>query len=119
MKLPISGRSQNGRRANETKNIRVRNRAASRGQYPPCEALDYVGLIFLFRIDTASVTALTQISASMVVPSSPTIQSLMRRPSRAKKASALNRPVSPSPENIRGVSGATLSRLRAVLKSLN
>jgi hypothetical protein len=31
---------------------------------------------------------------------------LMRRPSRAKKASALNRPVSPSPENIRGVSGA-------------
>ena len=73
---------------------------------PLCEALDYVGLIFLFRIDTASVTALTQISASMVVPSSPTIQSLMRRPSRAKKASALNRPVSPSPENIRGVSGA-------------
>ena len=86
-----------------------------------CEAPDYVGLIFLFRIDTASVTALTQISASMVVPSSPTIQSLMRRRSRAKKASALNRPVSPSPENTRGVSGskATLSRLRAVLKSLN
>ena len=43
---------------------------------PLCEALDYVGLIFLFRIDTASVTALTQISASMVVPSSPTYTEL-------------------------------------------
>ena len=80
-----------------------------------------VGLIFILAIDTASVTALTQISASMVVPSSPTMQSLMRRPSRAKKASALNKPVSPSPENIRGVSGskATVPRLRAVLRSLN
>jgi hypothetical protein len=43
-----------------------------------------VGLIFVFPIDTASVTALTQISVSMVVPSSPTMQSLMSRPSRAK-----------------------------------
>ena len=40
-----------------------------------------VDLIFIFPIDTASVTALTQISASMVVPSSPTTQSLMSRPS--------------------------------------
>ena len=80
-----------------------------------------VGLIFIFPIDTASVTALTQISASMVVPSSPTTQSLMSRPSRAKKASALNKPVSPSPENIRGVSGskAIVLRFRAVLRSLN
>ena len=30
VKFPISGRSQSGRRADETKNIRVRNRAASR-----------------------------------------------------------------------------------------
>jgi hypothetical protein len=54
----------------------------------------------------------------MVVSSSPTMQSLMSRPSRAKKASALNNPVSPSPENIRGVSGskATVPRRRAVLR---
>ena len=51
-----------------------------------------VGLTFIFPIDTASVTALTQISASMVVPSSPTMQSLMRRPSRAKKGFPLEQP---------------------------
>ncbi len=75
----------------------------------------------IFHIVTASVTALTQISASMVVPSSRTTQSLMSRPSREKKASALNKPVSPSPENIRGVTGskATVARLRAVVRSLN
>ena len=59
--------SASGRRANETKKISacatVQRHVDS---IPLCEALDYVGLIFLFRIDTASVTALTQISASMV-----------------------------------------------------
>ena len=48
-----------------------------------------VGLIFIFPIDTASVTALIQISASMVVPFSLTTQSLMRRPSRVEEGFGL------------------------------
>ena len=60
-----------------------------------------VDLIFIFPIDTASVTALTQISASMVVPSSPTYAELNEQTILSEeKASAVNKPVSPSPENV-------------------
>jgi hypothetical protein len=43
----------------------------------------------IFHIVTASVTALAQISASMVVPFSLTTQSLMRRPSRVEEGFGL------------------------------